>query len=76
MLGLTQVFGKEKVVGVDIGSRFIKVVQAEAGRGPGAWQIGKAAVGPTPHDAVRDGIVVDQAGVAAAIKRFASGGRH
>jgi len=29
MLGLTQIFGKEKVVGVDIGSRFIKAVQVE-----------------------------------------------
>lgn len=73
MLGLTQVFGKEKVVGVDIGSRFIKVVQAEAGRAPGAWQIVKAAVGPTPADAVRDGIVMDQAGVAAALKALMTG---
>ena len=68
MLGLTQIFGKEKVVGVDIGSRFIKVVQAEPGRTPGTWQIVKAAVGPTPPDAVRDGIVMDQAGVAQALK--------
>jgi len=68
MLGLSQIFGKEKVVGVDIGSRFIKVVQAEAGRAPGTWQIVKAAVGPTPPDAVRDGIVMDQAGVAQALR--------
>ena len=68
MLGLSQIFGKEKVVGVDIGSRFIKVVQAEPGRTPGTWQIVKAAVGPTPPDAVRDGIVMDQAGVAQALR--------
>lgn len=68
MLGLSQAFGKEKIVGVDIGSRRIKVVQAEAGRSPGSWQITKAAVGETPADAVRDGIVVDQAGVAAALR--------
>ena len=68
MLGLSQIFGKEKVVGVDIGSRFIKVVQAEAGRAPGTWQIVKAAVGPTPPDAVRDGIVMDQTGVAQALR--------
>ena len=73
MLGLTQVFGKEKIVGVDIGSRFIKVVQAEAGRTPGVWQIVKAAVGPTPADAVRDGIVMDQAGVAAALRALMGG---
>jgi len=68
MLGLTQLFGKEKVVGVDIGSRFIKVVQAEAGRSAGSWQIAKAGVGPTPPDAVRDGIVIDQQGVATALR--------
>ena len=68
MLGLTQIFGKEKVVGVDIGSRFIKVVQAEPGRLPGVWQIVKAAVGPTPAEAVRDGIVMDQVGVSDALK--------
>ncbi len=68
MLGLAQVFGKEKIVGIDIGSRFIKAVQAEAGRSPGSWRILKAAVAPTPHDAVRDGIVIDQAGVAGAVK--------
>ncbi|MGI4791166.1 MAG: type IV pilus assembly protein PilM [Janthinobacterium lividum] len=68
MLGLTQVFGKEKVVGVDIGSRFMKVVQAEAGRTPGSWRIGKAAIAPTPQDAVRDGIVMDQAAVAEALR--------
>ena len=72
MLGLSQVFGKEKIVGIDIGSRFIKAVQADAGR-PGCWRIIKAAVVPTPHDAVRDGIVVDQAGVAAAVRAMLSG---
>ena len=73
MLGLTQVFGKEKIVGIDIGSRFIKAVSAEAGRTPGSWRILKAAITPTPHDAVRDGIVVDQAGVAAALRALLSG---
>ena len=68
MLGLTQVFGKEKIVGVDIGSRFIKAVSAESGRLPGSWRIVKAAIAPTPHDAVRDGIVMDQAGVAEAVR--------
>ena len=73
MLGLTQIFGKDKVVGVDIGSRFMKAVQAEAGRTPGSWRIVKAAVAPTPPDAVRDGIVMDQAGVAAALREMLTG---
>jgi type IV pilus assembly protein PilM len=72
MLGLTQVFGKEKIVGIDIGSRFIKAVQAEAGRSPGSWRIIKATIVPTPHDSVRDGIVVDQMGVAAALRAMLS----
>ena len=72
MLGLTQVFGKEKVVGVDIGSRFMKAVQAEAGRTPGSWKIAKAAIAPTPPDAVRDGIVMDQAAVAEALRSLLS----
>ena len=73
MLGLTQIFGKEKTVGVDIGSRFIKIVQAEPGRTPGSWQVVKAAVGPTPPDSVREGIVVDQPAVAAALRALMSG---
>ena len=68
MLGLTQLFGKEKLVGVDIGSRVLKVVQAEAGRAPGTWQICRAASGPTPADAVRDGIVMDLPAVAEALR--------
>ncbi len=68
MLGLNQVFGKEKIVGLDIGSRFIKAAQAEAGRLPGSFRIVKAAVAPTPPDAIRDGIVIDQAGVAGAVR--------
>ncbi len=68
MLGLTQLFGKEKLVGVDIGSRVLKMVQAEAGRAPGTWQISRAASCPTPPDAVRDGIVMDLPAVAEALR--------
>ena len=48
MLGLTQVFGKEKIVGIDIGSRFIKAVSAEAGRTPGSWRILEGRHYPNP----------------------------
>lgn len=68
MLGLGRIFGKETVVGVDIGSRLIKVVQAEAGRGAGEWRITRAAVGATPPEAVRDGVVVDRRAVAQALR--------
>lgn len=68
MLGLSQIFGKETLAGVDIGSRLIKVVQAEAGRGSKSWQITKAGVTPTPPDSVREGIVMDPAAVGKAIR--------
>ncbi len=69
MLGLAQIFGKETVAGVDIGSRWIKVVLAEA-NGPGRWCISKAGLAPTPPDAVRDGVVVDAAAVGQAIREL------
>ncbi len=71
MLGLN-IFGKETVVGVDIGSRLIKVVQAEAGRAPGQWRITRAAVAPTPPESVRDGVVVDRPAVAKALRDLCS----
>jgi type IV pilus assembly protein PilM len=70
MLGLSQVFGKETIVGVDIGSRFIKLVQAEAGTGGPHWRIVKAAVGPTPADSVREGIIVEPAAVSHALREL------
>ncbi|MDQ2687658.1 MAG: type IV pilus assembly protein PilM [Armatimonadota bacterium] len=68
MLGLGRIFGKETVVGVDIGSRLIKVVQADPGRGPGEWRITRAAVGATPDESVRDGVIVNRSAVAAALR--------
>src|SRR5580700_796615 len=68
MLGLHQIFGKETIVGLDIGSRFIKVALAEASGSNGGWQIVKAAVAPTPHDSVRDGVIVDTAAMSQAIR--------
>lgn len=68
MLGLGRIFGKETVVGVDIGSRLIKVVQADAGKAPGEWRITRAAVGATPDESVRDGVVVNRAAVAQALR--------
>ena len=67
MLGLTQIFGKETVAGVDIGSRWIKAVLAEPGGG-GRWRITRAGLTPTPENAVRDGVVVETAAVGQAIK--------
>ena len=68
MLGLGRIFGKETVAGVDIGSRLLKVVQAEPGRGPGSWKITRAAVGATPPESVRDGVIVNREAVAKALR--------
>ena len=67
MLGLGKLFGKETLVGVDIGSRLLKVVQAEPGRAPGTYRVTRAGVGAIPEGAVRDGVVIDRAAVVAAL---------
>ena len=69
MLGLTQIFGKETVAGVDIGSRWIKAVLAEPG-GPGRWRITRGRAGRDAGDAVRDGVVVEAAAVGQAIREL------
>ncbi|BDI32998.1 pilus assembly protein PilM [Capsulimonas corticalis] len=66
MLGLSQLFGKETIVGLDIGCRMIKIALAEAAGTQ--WRILKAASCPTPADAIRDGIVVDGPAVSQAIR--------
>jgi type IV pilus assembly protein PilM len=68
MLGLQQIFGKETIVGLDIGSRTMKVVMAEPGSGPYRWKLTRAATAPTPQDSVRDGVIVDTAAMAQAIR--------
>jgi type IV pilus assembly protein PilM len=68
MLGLQQIFGKETIVGLDIGSRFMKVALAEPTLGDHDWKIVKTAVAPTPPDSVRDGVVVDIKAMSQAIR--------
>jgi type IV pilus assembly protein PilM len=70
MLGFLQIFGKETVAGVDIGSRMIKVVQAEPGMRAGRFRITGAGVAATPPEAVRDGIITDTAAVGQALKEL------
>jgi type IV pilus assembly protein PilM len=69
MLGISQVFGREAVVGIDIGSRLIKVTQAELAAG-GRWKINQAATTPTPPDAVQGGAIVEKEAVAGAIREL------
>ncbi|MCX6343471.1 MAG: type IV pilus assembly protein PilM [Armatimonadetes bacterium] len=64
MLG--SLFGKETVVGIDIGSSCIKAVQIE----PTAhgWELVNAAVMPTRPEAIKEGVIFNVADVAADIK--------
>jgi type IV pilus assembly protein PilM len=55
------------VVGIDLGSRFIKVAEVRVGRPPVVTNIG---VAPTPEGAVDSTGVVDKAAVAATLKRL------
>jgi type IV pilus assembly protein PilM len=69
MFGLAQLFGRETVVGIDIGSRWIKIALAESS-GAGRWRVARAGVAPTPDNAVRDGIVVEPARVGQALREM------
>jgi type IV pilus assembly protein PilM len=63
------VFGKRKsLVGLDIGSSAVKAVELKpAGQG---FRISAFGVEPVPPEAVMDGAIVDQAAVAASIRRL------
>lgn len=65
---LASLFGKETLVGLDIGSASIKAVQVEAHKD--SFRVVRAAQQKTPAKAVRDGIVVDRDAVAAALRQM------
>lgn len=54
-------------VGIDIGTKFIKIAEIRAGRPPVLTSVGMA---PTPEGAVDPGGIIDYAAVAAVIKRL------
>lgn len=63
---LSQLFGKDTVVGVDIGSSCIKAVEIEpVGSG---WRLVNAAIQATPTDSCRDGTITDIVEVASSVK--------
>lgn len=61
-------FGKEVLVGLDIGSSTIKAVQVEPTRG--GFRVVRAAQQKTPHGTVRDGVVISRESVASAIRQM------
>jgi type IV pilus assembly protein PilM len=65
---LASLFGKETIIGLDIGNANIKAMQVEAHRD--SFRVARAAQQRTPTGAVRDGIVIDRDAVAAAIRQM------
>jgi type IV pilus assembly protein PilM len=65
---LSSLFGKETLVGIDIGHSNIKAVMAESHRD--CFRITRAAQQRTPDGAVRDGVIVDKSAVAGAIRQM------
>ena len=62
----SSLFGKETIVGIDVGSSCIKAVQVEpTSRG---WELVNAAVMPTPIDAIKEGVVINIADVSHCIR--------
>ncbi len=57
------------VVGIDIGTRFIKVAEVRAGRPPVLQNLG---IAPTPEGAVDSAGVIDKQAVSAVVKRLLS----
>ncbi|MCS7273244.1 MAG: type IV pilus assembly protein PilM [Fimbriimonadales bacterium] len=55
------------VVGIDLGSRLMKVAEVRTGRPPTVTNIG---IAPTPEGAIDSSGIVDKAAVAAALKRL------
>lgn len=57
------------VVGIDLGSRFIKVAEVRVGRPPVVTNIG---IAPTPEGAIDSSGVIDKAAVSATVKKLLS----
>ena len=69
MLGLSNILGKETIVGIDIGSRWMKVAFTESA-GQGCWKVSNVAIVATPEGGVRDGNVIDKPAVATALREL------
>ena len=65
---LSSLFGKEVVIGLDIGSSMIKAVQVEPTRG--GFRVVRAAEQKTPQGAVRDGVIISREPIAMAIRQM------
>ncbi|MBC8104791.1 MAG: pilus assembly protein PilM, partial [Cytophagales bacterium] len=65
---LASLFGKETLIGLDIGSANLKAVQVEAHRD--SFRVVRAAQQKTPPGSVRDGVILDRDAVAGGIRQM------
>ncbi|MBC8102758.1 MAG: type IV pilus assembly protein PilM [Cytophagales bacterium] len=65
---LASLFGKETLIGLDIGSAYLKAVQVEAHRE--SFRVTRAAQQKMPVGAMRDGVILDRDAVAGAIRQM------
>lgn len=65
-------FGKETLIGLDIGSAYLKAVQVDVLRR--GFRVVRAVQQKTPEGSVRDGIVVDKDAVGAALRQMLRAG--
>lgn len=65
---LTSLFATERLIGIDLGSSNIKIIQAEALKD--RIRIVKAVQTPTPAGAIKEGYVMDREAVAAALREL------
>lgn len=68
MSAFASLFGKETLIGLDIGSANLKAVQVDVLKT--GFRVVRAAQQKTPPGAVRDGIVIDRDAVAQAIRQM------
>lgn len=63
---LSSLFGKEIIVGIDIGSSCIKAVEIEPTST--GWTVTSAAVTPTPPNAIKEGVIINVVDVSQSIR--------
>ena len=68
MSALASLFGKEVLVGIDVGSSTLKAIQVEPTRD--GFKVVRAAQQKTPPGAIRDGVVQDREAVSGAIRQM------
>lgn len=65
-MAFSNLFGKDRVIGIDVGSALIKIVELDSS--PHGWRLSRGVVHPTPPESCHDGMVTNTEAVVEAIK--------